>query len=120
LRFRFFYGAAQEFALLCGTRSVVPCFRFTRFSISLRLVCCRGNTFTSSFDFGEDRVRRGGPDEWLGFALGILDVVTDSLSQFLHAAKQLRGGGGFSHSRQVNEVMATPVGIEPTTFSLEG
>ena len=38
---------------------------------------CPVNTFAKSFDFSEDRVRCGCPDEWLRMAVGILDVVID-------------------------------------------
>jgi hypothetical protein len=122
LRFRFFYGAAQEFAQLCGARSLVPCFRFP---VSPLLDLAASSVLSGKYVHIVVRFCRGSSptlrsDERLGLALGILGVVSDSLSQFLHASKQLRAGGEFSHSRQVNEVMATPVGIEPTTFSLEG
>ena len=48
---------------------------------------CPVNTFAKSFDFSEDRIRCGCPDERLRIAVGILDVAIDFCGQFLDAAK---------------------------------
>jgi hypothetical protein len=53
----------------------------TRARFGTELVCCPGNTFTSSFPFSEDRIRGGSPDERLRLAVGILDVVIDFLQK---------------------------------------
>jgi hypothetical protein len=43
---------------------------------------------TGLVDFSEDRIRCGGPDEWLRSTVGILDVVINFLEQVFHATER--------------------------------
>jgi hypothetical protein len=82
-------------------------------------VCCPGNTFTSSFDFREDRIRGGRPEERLRLAVGILDVVIDFLDQVFHAAKGSPANGLLRNAVAPDFHLIEPGGIGRSEVHME-
>ena len=52
------------------------------------LVCCPINKFTDTFDFGEDRIGGGGPDERSFVFIVTRDILLDFVDQLADVAKR--------------------------------
>ena len=68
------------------------------------------NTFTSR-STSEDRIGRGGPDEWLRVGVGALNVLIDVLNQLLDAAKRSATNGLLRDPMEPNLHLVQPRGI---------